>query len=583
MKLIKMMIKMDSRDCLQISLLILLGIILNAQSVFTGPISEHTFLKWLDELTGETKPTASNFLDWINIDVAKYSKTPSFDRRIPKKLKEISRINSGNCNDRLANWLRYDGALDSRNYDAQYVHFYSKLQYNLCLQDMELQRANAAANNMDKSKWVAWYDAIVSNRSSNGADLQIAAEKLARYLKRFVPHIESKNFATGKQHVEMVTNETKKIIKEVCPYVTRDIYLSNKYNKQAIEYLDKNRDQFDADPVTQLWSKSVVICSDQEEQAKLINLIIKIFDSTLDGVEIEDKDVSQISDPKIIKDFLLPPNDSIKQGSNSVRIGTPIDLLQKLDKIASDANDKQLVGKLLGLARITDESWACESRYIEKRQSLEKTYANSKYPNLESYVKSMNALQFHVCDMKMRFKAANLAVNLPSVQLARLEEFRHMFFYKNLAKLDRWGLFLEPQSGYGVCAVDYINRYYALKGEWKSKTKYAKNITKIIDMFDVGNYSQHLSESGKTIQKLVEQVNTWHKETMQNACDKLSDYLSKSDVDQYRELYQVQPGNKLGSTESGFFDYVLLCDHHKFFDSNIEILRALGADKNVSI
>lgn len=569
-----MMLFINSNYHLQSSLLIFVAIILcNNQATFAGPISEGKFLKWLDGLTGRTNE-GEYFLDWINIDIGKYSETSSFDRRIPDKLKKISSFKGGFCNGSLKETLDYSPVKGPNNYDAQYFKFFANLKFNICAQDMELRRIKAAAKSMDKFKWSAFYSAFGSNNGQkNGKiDMQVAAEKLANHLKRYVPQSES----SADKQIEFVGSQIKEIFKEVCPYVLKDMFLSPTLDAQQIQYLDKNREAFKIDAVPEMWSRSIPICSDKTEQNNLISSVVKILGTQLDSIKIEDKNLAEISDAKVLKDYLFSNSAKLPE-SGTIRMGKPVEVLEKFNQITSDKNDKQLSKKLLELDDVNAENYACEDRAYERREDFEKKYANT---NLESFIKSTNALQFHLCDMILRNKAANLPSKLPAVQFGRLEELRHLFDRKKLTQFDRTNILINPENGFGKCIVDYIDRYYPLKKDYKNKSKNAKNIVKIVDMFDVGNYREHQIKADQITLDLVKGIKEYYKKTMETACANYLNELTKSDVERMQQSLQSRQADSMGPTEARLFDYAILCNFYSDFKSLRALFESLGDGNN---
>lgn len=539
--------------------LILLGLGINLNVVSAMFFQTRSFHKWLDILTGKSMNSGILlYLDTINQDIEKYSKKPEFAREIPEKLREISRVNLRKCNKTLPYKLQYDKK-DSTFYDVQYVKFYAKLQYNLCLKDMELKRAIMAGDKIDKSKWAAWFNAFESDKNNEKTPtLQSIAEKLAIYLKRFVPRVESKNFKSKNEQVAMIENELKSIIKEVCPFVQRNLPLSENIDNQLMNYLDKNREEFHVDQLPPIWSKSLNICSDEREHVNLIGLVTHIFTTQLDSIEMKDEDLSRETSAKVLKDYLFLTHGD-KPVAGATRFENPIEILKKYNTIVSDKNDKQIAETLLNLSKISSDTSACRVDKIQSRYELQQRYANSDYPILSGYVKSMNALQFHLCDMMIRFQISSLASNLQSVQLAQLEEFRYIFDTMKFKNRDVTGLVLDPRLGYAICVVEFLNRVMPRKGSYGRELKRARGITKTVDMLDVMNYESHKRESAEMNANVLQAVKSWHGDYMKQVCANVLKYLPINTLDQIHLLIKYRPGEKLGYVEERLFDYAILC------------------------
>lgn len=559
------------------NLLIFLVVSLVVQSISAWPFSGNSFHKFLDTLTGKKKVDYVLYFDEIYENIAKYSQKPKYAPEIPTKLIEISKIKLENCNNMLADRLRYELAPHPTSFDAQYFDFYARWQYNLCLQEMELKRAKLAAKNMDKSKWAFWYGAIEARTVGANGDINArnVALKLAIHLKRFVPKVESKNFPERVHHVGMIATEIRKIINEVCQYVNGDALTSDSYDKRLFEFLDKNRSEFKADPISSVWSKSAEICSDEREQNKLIGLVVNIFVTQLDSINMKDKSLNDISESRIVKDYLLLTHGDIP-AANSIRMGNPIDILQRFADIASDENDKQIANRLLSLGNISDEIGACQEMSIKDRKLSQQTYANANYTILRGYVKSLNALQFNLCDLMIRYEAAKLAINLSPNQLALLQEFRHIFDTKRMTLTDSSGLLREPLIGYGHCAKAFINRYKDLDREWKRNLREARELVSGDSISDWLNEDRHNSVSDRLIADATRKVKSWYTEIMGKTCANVLTNLHIENVDKIRDLLQFRPEEKLGQTESLLFDYAILCTYKSSYSGLTDFMEALG-------
>lgn len=517
------------------NILTILGVVLLFQTISCDRSTDRRFKTWLETLRGIKTPIDKLHLDSTYQDIKMWSEIQKYAEQIPVKLLEISTISSKKCNNSLGYNLQFDSSLNLASYEAKYMSFFGRLQYNLCLQEMETKRAYLAAKYMDKSKWVAWFDAMHNNHHETDQDVQVSAKKLASYLKSYVAKLESKHFLSRDEQIVKISQEIGSIIEAVCSYITGDILSLNGYDKVLLAYLNQNRLEFRADPVPEIWAKSMRICTDANEHTTLVEYVVNIFITNFDSINTEDTDMQGKPDLNLIKGVLFASNINL-QSIKHVRIGDPINLLESLQSSA-DEHDKQRARKLLDLKNIRLDESGCNTSSLLQRRHLELTYGNYKYPALESYVKSMNSLQFHVCNLYLRMDAARLAIYLNPYQIAALEEFRHLFDQNNFDQRDITGFFLEPEIGYGFCMRDVISRHH-----------------------------NDITFEKKSATPLSSVVRVWSRRFMDEMCDDILNKLPLHKVDSIKNLISAGRTGIVQETTARLFDYAIICDYRFIAD-----------------
>lgn len=513
-----------------IGLSIILAIVFFCPIISSDRSKDRQFQEWLDVLASNYSKNSRNnlSLDTIYEGIYKWSREDvKYRALIPAKIKEIHVITTDKCNYLLEDKLRL-GPIKANSQQARYFRFFAKLQYNLCFQEMQLSRARIAANSMDKSKWLAWFEAM----NDFEYNLPIAAQKLANHLKRYVPKLESIHFKSQDEQLFRINMEIQDIIDEVCPYVTKSILITDyKNDAKFVNYMDKNRDEFKADKESEIWLKSASICLDKQREFALIYAIGQYFVSELDQIHVIDEDIDTMSDVKLVKDILFP---SDLNEQDSIRLGNPIELLKIMHILSDDEHDRQIAEQLLDLSYISTGSMGCSKSSIKHRRLLENTYANGKYPALQSYIKSMNALQYHICDMDLRYYAALFSSRLQKGALTTLEEFRLLFDVNHFDQRYEPGFFLEPHVGYAFCLRDILHKYEKnLFPKWHDSDKVEK----------------------------VKQLRKWHEKFMDSNCSDVPDLLPIEMFKSLQDLLINRPNESIEQTTAHLFDYAIICQY----------------------
>lgn len=500
--------------------------------------------RWLDRLNGynDKKGEASESgLDQINIKILEWKEEGSeYYNKIPLKLRQIQSVNFQLCDTALEYQLELIVNDNGRRKTPaqRYTDFFGKLQYNLCLQDMEFKRAQYAVGQLDKSKWLAWYDAWASDQSISN-DMKIPAEKLANYLKRYVSQID---VGSPDEQIAKVDQEIRAMIKEICPYVTAE-KLAGIVNSANIEYFEKTRANIGADLEPFIWSSSKGVCSNKKLQEEFVKSVGNHLLTQLNSIKMKDQNLADISDAKLISDILFPANG--KQPDQLLRVGNPIELMKRLVELTDDKQQEE-VKKLLDMQKINSDYRICNFKYISERDKLAKTYLDNQI--LGMYVKSINALQYHVCDRKTRYNAAKVAHEVPLYQIGRVEELAGLILKYQARRGKTNGLFIDPRVGYGKAVGDLAYRYtlmdYFASAEYESKK----------------NQNKQLASARQTYNNLL------HK-----TCSNVRTQISMEDLNFITDLLKFEPNEKLGELTISLYDYAIICN----FDDNWGLAEAL--------
>lgn len=531
-----------------------------------GWFSGNNFNEWLDILTGvKSSPNeAKDFaLDKIHKSIRDWQKKgPKYSDRIPKKLKHIGYTELEFCHYTLESMyepeLTQSGNLKSPG--ARYYRFFAKMQYNLCLQEFEFKRILMASQILNNAHWVAWFDAwAASDHASDSKDIRVPVQKLARYLKLFVPRID---IGSVEEQTAKVDREIKAMIGQVCPFVTGN-RLQQLVNIHNIKYFGETRANVDADPEPFVWSSSRRICTNRSLEDEFVKSVANHMITQLDKIHMEDQNINDISDPKIISEIVFAGKGS------TIRAGNPIELLERLAQLPEIKEQKPSVGELLELRQLYADDRVCNPVSIYKRDRLYESLRNNEV--LGRYVNSMNALQFNLCDRKTRLDVANLAHGIPPVQLARLNELRDLIKKYHSSNAASNGQFINPSDGFGRATQELVDRYVPLTGRYNDEDfDYRHNI--VITLMNDDSVKKHLTRVHGENQ--VNEAKKNYDSVMSKTCVDVTATLSEDHLNSLNDMLRLEPNEKLGELTISLFDYWLIC---KYADENgfNQVLEAL--------
>lgn len=526
----------------------------------------YNFDKWLQVL----QLRKTDGVDWTKFTFDKIDEAidywkkqgVKYSSRIPPKLLSIKDLNLANCNKNLISLLEPELTrdLNSEGPGDQYFRYFAKLQFNMCLQDMELRRAQLAAKSMDKSKWIAWFDAMNSgDNHSTGANLEISSQKLANYLKHYVPGID---VGSSDEQMKKVDSEIKSIVDAICPYVTREA-IANAIHRPNMIYLDEKRSVLTADPEASIWISSKNICKDKKLQDELVKSVANNLINKLNSLKLTDQNLASMSDGKIASDILFSSDG--KLSSVSVRAGNHIELLQKLAEFPGDNQSRAI--ELIKFQNFDLELPACRSENNERRSFWAEKYSENE--SIGIYIKAMNALQYHVCDTKFRWEAALLAENLPSIQIARLAELVYINKCHQSQGETKTSVsqFVNSKVSFGISAKIFIKRQYKyMQHEFNSdnfdynKSFFSEFVANDADRADLKRGHWEI---------LSDKMKVYYKDVMGKTCQKVAEKMPFIDVSSVEKLLTLEKNSQIGELSIELFDYVILC-HYSNEESGFE-------------
>lgn len=119
--------------------------------------------KWIDIFTGKIPLDKTDSNDFTLDNIFKLvqnlpEKLARYETRISAKLKLISNIQLSICDGDLSKVVEPELSENGQSTapSDRYYQFFAKLQFNLCLQELDFERAQIAAEHLDRSKWVVW-------------------------------------------------------------------------------------------------------------------------------------------------------------------------------------------------------------------------------------------------------------------------------------------------------------------------------------------------------------------------------------------------------------------------------------------
>lgn len=128
--------------------------------------------KWIDIFTGKIPLDKTDSNDFTLDNILKIvhnlpEKLARYETRISAKLKLISNIQLSICDGDLSKILEPELSKNGQSTapSDRYYQFFAKLQFNLCLREIDFERAQIAAEHLNRSKWIVWYDTIASDDS----------------------------------------------------------------------------------------------------------------------------------------------------------------------------------------------------------------------------------------------------------------------------------------------------------------------------------------------------------------------------------------------------------------------------------
>lgn len=531
-----------------LAFLILLGPSLQIFSK-ANVVTDGNFTKWLEILNGVRSSKTSNndnSLENINKSINEWqSKGPKYAAKIPAKLKSISKIDSETCSKKLEEILEPDLTKngDWKNFSEKYFQFYGKMQFNLCLQDMDLKRAQKAALVMNKGKWMVWYYAFTShNNSKLDKDLQESSKRLANYLKRYAPQID---IGSPDEQMAKIEMEIKSILDAVCPWITKKA-LRSSVLVENLEYLDRSRAAAKADPESYIWSNSKALCFDEKLQSELMKSVGNFMINELKSVKVKDEIIHKISDPQLITNVLFS-TDKEKSSPTIMRAGNQIELLVQLSQLTGKSQEQ--AKELLELRNISVDKEVCNLQNIAKWDKLNRDFSSNQV--LGIYVSSMIALQYHVCDQIARFEAATLAINIKPFYLARLEELRNIMMRVQNQKGSKTSPFLDPAIGFGYGVKSYLNRFMNLDSIYsneKSNNSSSNNDNKVRKIYD---------------------------DYVTKTCVGLLEKLPFERVKLAQSLHALEKNGQIGESTLRLFDYSSICNRNLNEDGFKDMITSL--------
>lgn len=546
-------------------LTIIICINLQFLAVDCGILDGPKFRSWLKMLKGSSKPSGNQAaLDQLDKDIFEYNKNSNFKKEIPEQLSSVNIIKLDYCNESLPKRLTPPAELkDSNSPGGKYFAYYSKLQFNLCVQNSELERAKLASQKIDKSKWILWYETFLEDANPGGKDIEKeSAQKLATYLKRYVPKIEKKNFASPDEHKAKIASIVQDLIKDICPIITRTS-INLQQNPKLAEYYDKNRQAMIGEEMPRVWSTSFDICSSDSMKnvlkvATLTKNVNEYFESQLDSIEVEEKNLNDVADANMIKQLLFDPTSEPSKSAKLLRMGNPIELLEKMSKLPGD--DHQIALELLEMTKMPTNEGSCDLKTLDKRVESSRKFTKIKNSQVSSYVKAINSLFYGACDRFLRFKAAILATNIPSNQLGRLEELRQLLLKYQEGSIEN-PQFIHPDVGFGKPLIEFIERYQKLKAKELNTDHFNTYMNSMdTDMFDTRDsagmkHTSNKDDGGKrrTLERFG-QISDY-------TCANVTKYLTRNDGFSMRDLIWAQKGEQLGQVTLQLFDYAIMCNH----------------------
>lgn len=513
--------------------------------------NQRSFNEWLSYLDGSLT-YGINYNDFtfdnINLSLRDWDKAGF---KVPPELLEISHIDYGSCDSYMKGIMEDEliKKAKSNSLRDQYFRFFAKLKFNFCLQDLEFKRAQVAIQKMDLAKWLAWHYAMNENQN-NSKDLKKPTEKLANYLKRYVPEID---VGTPDQQMTKVDTEIKSIIEAICPYVTKEFMRKISTQPANIDYFKERRQLFGADDEAHIWASSRAICEDKNLQSELIKGVANYMMTKLNSIDVKDSKLADITDAKVLYDILFATSKQNLHDTHLIRAGNVLDLLQKLADIPGE--NQKIAQDLVTLKTMYKDWHACQVSYNEQRVKFANKYRDNE--PISIYINATNALQYHVCDIKLRFEAANLAHELSSYQIARLAELRYVVLVNQGIKDDK-AQFINPKNKFGISAQKFINRYRGLNSYYNANDRdYHHNLSTLFASDN--DLARRTYQNRKGLQ---EGVRSFYIDVMNPTCKGVLGNFSEGDVDFLERLLELEaPHEKLGVLTTQMVDYAILCQY----------------------
>lgn len=321
-----------------------------------------------------------------------------------------------------------------QNYkDANYANLYPVLEFviqemmSYCEQNYESARIKRMLELFKKESWAGWFELTDELAEEDEKFALIVGRRAARYLKRYVPQVESKYFASLGEQRSKIANELGSIIGKVCQFAEGQI--NDKFSPQFMKFFDNQRVNFGANHNLKIWSNGRSLCKTYrnnvfDEAQNILN------DNDSFKTEMIDKKIEEI-DFKTLYDLVFAREEpTLRLGLNSYELVVKLHDLYMHESTDGLSIESGTLIDLKNLSKISDDFGSCSKEALEKRLELGQKF-DSSYILLHNYVASMNALQYGLCNQILRNKIIEQMVDLNHLELAKFEELRSLVFGDN--------------------------------------------------------------------------------------------------------------------------------------------------------
>lgn len=399
---------------------------------------------------------ADGLLKWAQLDYGQRRKLLA-DPQV-ETLNQLSSLFNENLNcdqDHLTERLQFES-----RYNQNYVNLHPFIKFanlmltNGCYQDYESKLMTLLDTHFDKIRWVAWVHA--SDDGDSEFSLDNFSARLARYLKHFHHEIERVNFNSDQEHLKRIESEVEKMMDAVCPRLTGlDLSASGPATQQVGELFSHSIGRFDTGyhslmrEVASTLNKQSEhpyasgmytfkwICQDQHKE-QLISRVQTYFINHLDARRIDER-VLGYGDRFGPTDYIAMTQILFARYKLAkVRMGDQYTLLnclytgQLYHLLPGDlCIESATLEQLIELRHISLQK--CSSKSLNERRDLESEFG-SDYVVLYPYIKSLNILQYDLCNQRLR---QSISDTLPpkTDQLSKLERLRDLV-EKSTSQLD---------------------------------------------------------------------------------------------------------------------------------------------------
>lgn len=499
--------------------------------------------------------------------------------KFPLEFKNVAQINPQFCDLKtLRSKLKQLEKYNDRKYTNLYpfLDYFFRLQANICWQSLEERRWSAIGKELDKSKWIGFYDVIsvlrdevvegkndrinkigkrvspIVHKDINERATDIAA-KFARHLKRYVPGIESKNFASISDHKSKILSGINDIMRNVCPF-----FDTVSDEKNLLEALATSKGG-------EITSLSQQLCKFAPTRLEFIDIVYKYFMDNLDKIETIEKEVTSLEE---IEEMLRGSSSDANQFR--VRAKNPMDLYEKLYELSKDTsakvsqNDFMTRRMLYNLREFSSNQNTCLRPYLKSSLGFEKNQATIPESPLSSYIKSLNALRFERCHATMARIAAEASVKFDSYQLARLNEIRQRMIKAQSGNKGLLSSKLVISGFFGTGVAQYIFDY--LNRDDMIET-YRASIP------DKKNRKLKPTKQPKQ-EKQSPTITDEFLGLMRQVCSSIVDTMSVSlDIYEALEDMNLLKLEQLGETTRMLIDYGNICHHYELIKSDAGVVR----------